>query len=68
LSSFVDHGDHDVWSASSFLDLEEWVLVTKTLLTGFTVVEIFADAAFVTDAFDWGDSRSITFATEYFFL
>jgi hypothetical protein len=47
-----EHGDHNVWSTSSFSDLEEWMLVTEALFTILTVVEVFADAALVTDSLD----------------
>ena len=47
-----EHGDHNVWSTSSLSDLEEWVLVTEAFFTIRTVVEVFADAALVTDSPD----------------
>ena len=55
-----EHGDHNVGSTSSFSDLEEWVLMTKAFFASFTVVEVFADTALVTDSLDRNGIAAVT--------
>lgn len=41
------------------LDLNERMLVANSLLTDFTVVKVFADAALVSDSDDWAHTASV---------
>lgn len=44
---FVEHGDHNIGSATVLFDLEEGMLVAESLLASGTVVEVLADGALV---------------------
>lgn len=67
-SIFVKHGDHDIGSTASLSDLEEGMFVAKALFTNAAEVEIFANAALVTDAHDWVDVAAITCDSEVLYV
>jgi len=54
-----EHGNHDVRGTSRHTDLEEGMLVAKTLFAGSAEVEVLADTALVAQASDWASATAV---------
>jgi hypothetical protein len=57
---FIDPCDNSLGDIFRFQDLDEWVFMAQSILTEFTVIEIFADTTLVSDASYRTDPTAIT--------
>jgi len=56
----LDNWEDSIWSLSWVSNLNEWMWMRFSCFTGFTVIKIFANWAFVTNTYDWFNVAAIT--------